>query len=180
MTTEQFIRQLFLNEMEKIVYTHRHHYLSFGLVSQGIEFLGACLDDKHEFIYDGKDTREYAGKRFRNAIEILFPKNYRPYAIKGKEHDLYDNLRNGMTHMVTPKPYVGLTHRQEAKHFGTEHLKLYDTVDGNGKTYKQLILIAEDYYNDFETACFTIIDKITKQEFQHPKMYREHLRTPKY
>lgn len=41
MTIIEFIKTVLINEIGDIV--DRHKYLSFGVVSQGIELLGACV-----------------------------------------------------------------------------------------------------------------------------------------
>jgi len=44
-TLTSFIEQVLKKEIKNIQRDENHHYLSFSSISQGIEFLGACLDD---------------------------------------------------------------------------------------------------------------------------------------
>lgn len=156
---DELIEIVLIQEFRELVYTHKFHYLSFVLICNGIEFLGACLDDKHEFQQQGR-----SGKRFRKAIEELFPKNYRKLAIKGTESDLYDIMRNNLTHTLIPSSKIGLTHRVEAAKEDVKHLSLSENK-------YQIRLICEDLYDDFEKACNEVIKKTHGKEFKHHKMY---------
>ena len=162
MKVKGFIETVFLGEYREIVYKHRFHYISFSLIALGIEFLGACIDEHHF----GK-TRQ-SGPRFRRAIQELFPPEYQRFINRG-DYDLYKNLRNGFAHQFRPGSTVGLTHRAESARYGTEHLQIY-----NG----QLILISEDLYEDFETACKKVIRKIDNRSITHPKVDSSFLSLP--
>ena len=41
-----FIRAVFLNDLRRMVYDANLHYLAFGTIADGIEFIGAC-DNAH-------------------------------------------------------------------------------------------------------------------------------------
>jgi hypothetical protein len=156
---DELIQIVLIDEFKALVYTHEFHYLSFVLICNGIEFLGACLDDKQEFTKQGR-----SGKRFRNAIKELFPEKYDSLNQKKEDFDLYNIMRNALTHTLIPSSRIGLTHRAEASKENVEHLSLSE----NGH---QITLICEDFYNDFEKACNEVIRRVHKKEFKHRKMY---------
>ncbi len=68
MTTIEFIEDYkrFVKDL-----TERHPYYCFGVVCMGIEFLGKCLDDEHDFDYYTKETPR---RNFNTAIDLLMPK----------------------------------------------------------------------------------------------------------
>ena len=163
MNVKEFITQVFLNEYKRLIYEHEFHYISFSLIALGIEFLGACIDE-HDFGQRGRSE-----KRFRRALTELFPSEYQRFNRRNDRYDLYDNLRNGFAHQFRPGSMVGLTHRAESAQYGTEHLQT-----DNG----QLILISEDLYEDFETACEKVIRRINSHSIEHPKVYSSFLSVP--
>jgi hypothetical protein len=177
MTTIELMNQIFISEYNSIVYKSKHHYISFSLIAQGIEFLGRCLDDKHGFDWEeNASQRDYSGKVFRKAIEKLFPAKYRKFAIKGSTFDLYKNLRCGLIHKLVPHSPIGLTHRKESKRFNTKHLQV--VKDTKGKEI-QLILICEDFYDDFVMAVNKVKEMVSNGELKHPKMGNHILYVPK-
>jgi len=99
MNVKSFIQGLLIEEIKSIQQKEGHHYLSFGLIAQGIEFLGACLDS-NEFFVERKSNQ-----RFNRAIMELFPSKYHKYVNdkKGQRFDLYENLRCGLLHIILPK-----------------------------------------------------------------------------
>ena len=72
-------------------------YLAFSLIAQGIELLGALLDEQ-EF----NDSNLSEG-RFRTALRELFPRTYASHSTKGGEFYLYEDLRCGMAHVLRPQ-----------------------------------------------------------------------------
>lgn len=63
-TLKQFIDKTLISEIKTIQQTSGHHYLFFGLIAQGIELLGACLDDT-KFHKKGRVVRDL-GKQLKN------------------------------------------------------------------------------------------------------------------
>jgi hypothetical protein len=161
MNVKEFIHQVFLDEYKRLIHDYGFHYISFSLIALGIEFLGACIDE-HDF-----GERGQSSLRFRRAIEELFPPEYQRF--NSGDHDLCTNLRNGFAHQFRPGATVGLTHRAESVQYGTEHLQIYDG---------QLILISEDLYKDFRTACEKVIRGIDNHSIDHPKLRRSFLSLP--
>ena len=140
---------------------HRHHYLSFGLMAQGIELLGACLDDG-DFEQPGRSSA-----RFALAIRELFVSQnplYGRYNNPREDPSLYAGLRCAQTHTMRPGKRVAYTHRTESVTERTTHLK---------QKGQKLILVCEDLYDDFKVACEDIIGRIQRNEltgdkFRHP------------
>lgn len=142
MTIKQFIENVLIKEIQQIQ-DYGHHYFSFLLIASGIEFLGACLDDK---LFHTKDQ---SSERFKKAIKELFPKTYHSYADR-----LYSDLRCGLAHVSKPNRGIGLTHQDEAAKFKTKHLQKTNT--------DQLILISEEFFEDFKRACNTVLNRSEK------------------
>lgn len=157
----EFIETVLIQDLEKMVYSCKLHYLSFGLIGQGIEFLGACLD---EVPFDKKNESQ---KRFKKAVQRLLTRANNAYA-KNKPprsaHFLYDGLRSGLTHTLRPKCGICLTSREEARADGTRHL----VEDPDGK----LILVVEDLYDDFNSACKGVIRMLQTKKLTNPKLYQ--------
>jgi hypothetical protein len=138
-------------------------YLGFCLISQSIEFLGACLDS---YPWDQKSI---SSERFRLAITKLFPDKYTDHA-KGK-YDLYSNLRCSLTHSLKPGISISLSERKWEKKAGLKdiHLKIQK---------EKLILIYEDFLDDFISACNRVLSMIEKGEINSDKIYRHIISVP--
>lgn len=149
LTLKQFIDKVLIKEIKSIQQTHGHHYLSFGLIAQGIELLGACLDNKKIH------KKGASGDRFRKAIDELFPASYKPYNDKTSNYDLYTNLRCGLLHVVIPGSFIELLQEAEKPAYDAEHLEIK-----NIKGKNRLILVSQELYQDFERACNEIIKRI--------------------
>ncbi|MFZ3073425.1 MAG: hypothetical protein WA162_09295 [Thermodesulfobacteriota bacterium] len=149
MKADKLIEKVLIKDIKNIQ-EKTFHYQSFFLMATGIEFLGACLDS------NGLTRRGFARKRFQNAIERLFPEEYKEHA-----SNLYKDLRCGLLHIGIPGKNFGLTQKNESMTYGTKHLEKY-----NG----QIILISEEFYEHFKEACNTVIDRIQKGELNHPKL----------
>lgn len=139
----QFIDHVLIKEIYEIQNDHgQHKYLSFGLISQGIELLGS-LTDKWQV-----DERGKSKLRFDKALKEFFDSEYHPYMDNTSEFHLYTNLRCGLLHIVVPKKKIALG--EIGKDGGRyEHLSVYDFQDGS----RRLFLMAETFYDDFRKAC---------------------------
>jgi hypothetical protein len=148
----QFIDHVLITEIDQIQNEHgQHKYISFGLMSQGIELLGS-LGDKEEF---NMDRPGESANRFNRGLNDFFGPEYRPYTDKNNDHYLYKNLRCGLLHIVVPKAKIALG--EIAKDKGIyEHLNIYEFTDGS----KRLVLLAETFYLDFKKACEQAIELI--------------------
>ncbi len=168
MNAKEFIEIYLMDGIGAIQGTgrHDHYYLSFGLITQGIEFLGACLDNG-DYLLQGRSRA-----RFEKAITELFPRDYHKYVGKGCAYDLYANLRCGLLHVVLPGHDVELIQQAEVSAFGGDNL---DIVEVRGK--KRLILVAQAFYNDFKDACEEVRKRIGNKEISDKKVYNPTLET---
>ena len=141
MTITQFLQATLISGIGDIVCAGGHYH-AFSLIAQGIELLGACLDEL-PIHHKGSSC-----KRFRAAIQELFPTEYHAFNDKGNPYDLYSNLRCGLLHVVMPKNNLELIQRAELGNFPEGHLGF-----GHQRGNKRLILVSEDFYGDFEQAC---------------------------
>lgn len=151
MNQKEYIQNVLIDEIGDIV--SRHAFLSFGLITSGIELLGILIDEKNNFFQKDK-----SGERFRAAIDKLFPREYSVYNDIGNtkrlKYDLYSELRCGLNHGTIPKTTIGLSERK----YGEKHLSI--RKDG------LLVLVVENFYDDFRTACHKVIDKIDSGEIR--------------
>lgn len=159
MTAKQFIENILIQEIWDIQRVRNHHYLSFGLISQGIEFLGACLDQE-DFHKQGLGST-----RFREAISQLFPQDYHPFNKKNTSFDLYTNLRCGLLHIFLPKPNLELIQQAELPAFDCSHLE-FSFLRGN----KRLLLVSEVFLDDFVNACGIVVQKIEQGALDKSKI----------
>src|SRR4030067_1965446 len=114
-----FIQKVLIDEFKEIQQDEGHPYISFSLVCQGIEFLGACLDS------EPFSAKGLSAPRFRRAIYDLFPTSYRKFNQgTGKPCDLYENLRCGLIHVILPGSRVELIRRAEKAKFSADHLEV--------------------------------------------------------
>ena len=137
---ECFINTVLLGNIKDMICTNSQHYLGFGVVACGIEFLGACMDSLPF------DAQNISRQRFEAAIKTLFDSKYHPYADKGAEYDLYKHLRCGMAHIIRPQGKVAFTTHNESITDNTHHLCVE-------KNTQKLILVSEAFYSDFAEAC---------------------------
>jgi len=159
MNIVEFIDHVLVTEIYRIqqCYEWKHAYLSFGLISQGIEFLGACID-KREFNTNQKGA---SSARFNMALKKFFGARYHPFAINSCDFSLYRNLRYGLLHIVIPTTRLALGERSNVRS-QQQHLQKYQ--DENGQ--ERQLLIAEDFYEDFKKACNEVMEIIkTKNIF---------------
>lgn len=95
-TIKDFIRMNLYPAIEMLK-NNGHPYFAFELIAAGIEFLGACMDDK-DFYQQNRGR-----KRFNNAIKQLSSLQ------KYEGFELYDNLRCGMCHVLLQKTTLNLS-----------------------------------------------------------------------
>lgn len=154
MKLNEFIEQTLIKEFRSIQQDPGNHkYLSFGLIAQGIEFLGSLIDDKEI------DQAGLSRIRFDSALINFFDSKYHEYANKDNDFNLYSNLRCGMLHIIIPAQNIALG---ELEHDDVNnHLKVLQFSDGK----ERLLLIAEEFYYDFKNACESVISKLENQSF---------------
>lgn len=160
----QFINDLLIGEIGRLVNDCKSHYFAFSLISQGIELLGACFDN-HDF-----EAKRMSEKRFKKAINELFvPLNslYGTYNQDESAFCLYKNLRCSLIHQVRPGK-IGLTHRKESVRETTKHLQISKI-----EKQKYLIIVIEELYNDFKCACEEVIRRIRNGQLSSPKLKKD-------
>lgn len=148
---EDYIRKYLIDEMADIVKNHQE--LSWVLMVAGIELLGRCIDSSKDSIEDENNNQDY----FRAGLK-LFKDEYQKYNTDDKNpHDLWKKLRCGLGHLTFPKGDIIISEK-------VNRGKNLDIVNG------KLVLVAEDFYEDFKTACEKIIDMLLNNQIQ-PKFY---------
>jgi hypothetical protein len=150
MNISDFIQKILIDELKEIQKSEGYHYISFSLIFQGIEFLGACLDTEP---FSAKGLR---ASRFRRAIYDLFPTTYHRFNQgSGRQFDLYEILRCGLLHVILPGSRLELIRRSEKAKLHADHLEIKE-IQG----IERLVLVSEDLFDDYERACKEIIARI--------------------
>ncbi len=148
MKITEFIKKTLIEDIEKIQQVHGYAYISFSLISQGIELLGSLIDS-YDFTEPNKSK-----KRFNNALKEFFPEKY-------KDKNLYDNLRCGLLHIFLPQKDLVLSEQKETILKNQKNLKKYKQKETGQEV---TLIIAEDFFNDFKYACNTVIALIESEE----------------
>lgn len=139
----EFIDTVLIDEINDII--PKHAYISFGLISQGIEFIGSCYD-KFDFHEQNQSTN-----RFKTGLEQFDPK-YSFFIIGSC--NLYKNLRCGLLHVFIPKSEISLGEKQ--KDIKYNHLQKNKLNDGT----ERYVLLIEDFFADFKNALEKLKDNI--------------------
>lgn len=133
MKPKAFIETVLVNEIKDVV--ERHPYLSFLLISVGIEFLGKCMmTDKQKW------NEIKAEKAFKLGMELIYAVNP-----EYKKLNLKSELRDGFAHTFLPKSKIALSQASHGIKNFQRNLQL------------QTVLVAETFYEDFASACKTVI-----------------------
>ena len=150
MDVPAFIQRVLIDEFKEIQQEERYLHILFTLICQGIEFLGACLDS------DAFSCKGLNAPRFRRAIYDLFPGTYHPFNQgSGRPFDLYENLRCTLFQVVLPGARLELIQRSEKPRLNANHLNIKE-IRGSDR----LVLVLEDFFDDFEKACKEIMERI--------------------
>ena len=153
LSAKEFIQKVFIDETGRLVDAGFYHF-AFVIIAQGLEVLGGFLDTKP------LKAREQSKLRFSHAINRLMPKEYSKF---NNNHRLYDQLRASLAHTFTASRSLLLTSNNDAK-FGKKHLQ---------ETDKKVILVAENFYNDFKKACLRLMDGMDKEIINDKKINEE-------
>ncbi len=152
MKVSDFIQDVLIDRFKEIQQTEKNHYISFSLICQGIEFLGACLDS------DPFASKGLGAPRFRRALHDLFPAAYHRFNQgSGKPFDLYEGLRPSLMHPILPGSPLELIRRSETEGFHATHLEVKEV-----RGARRLVLVLEDLFDDYEKACREVISRINK------------------
>ena len=112
--------------------------ITFLVIGQGIETMGAFLDKK-PFRAKGQ-----AASRFSVALDELFPPRYS--ALNGRGF-LFANLRSSLTHLSVGSPHLVLAHTcDKAVHLSVKN--------------KKTTLVLENLMDDYVAAWEKIIDRL--------------------
>lgn len=133
----------------RVLLCKRHEYYAFGVIAQGIEFLGAV----DRYINKGTklNTKGKSGQKFKEGI-AYFPNEYMDLINTG--FNLYDELRCGPTHAFCPGPNSYFRSRASLKS-GQVHLKKYSL------NKKELtVFVLEELIEDYETAVRQLVKKL--------------------
>ncbi len=167
MRISDFIQKVLIDELKEIQQDEGHPYISFSLICQGIEFLGACLDS------EPFSAKGLSAPRFRRAIYNLFPTSYRKFNQgTGKPLDLYENLRCSLVHALLPGSQLELIRRAEKVKLNVGHLEVREI-----RGFNRLVLVSEDLFEDYERACREIIARISDGRLRSWKFTRDLLHT---
>ena len=112
--------------------------ITFMVIGQGIETMGAFLDKK-PFRAKGQ-----AASRFSVALDELFPPRYS--ALNGRGF-LFANMRSSLTHLSVGSPHLVLAHTCDK----AVHLSVKD---------KKTTLVLENLMDDYVAAWEKIIDRL--------------------
>lgn len=168
MLTKTFIKEVFGEQIEAMTMGKDgktpYPYLGFSMVSQCIEVLGACFDE-----YDWED-HNLSGLRFRLAIKMLFPEKYQQFSGKKLKIDLFKNLRCPMVHQMRPGKNIGLSERKHQRNDAS----LIHLTQLNG----QLILIYEDFLEDFKRASNKLVEMNESGQLTTQKVTGHNLSVP--
>ena len=145
-----FIQKVLIDEFKEIQQDERHPTISFSLICQGIEFLGACLDS------EPFSAKGLSAPRFRRAIDDLFPRSYHKFNQgTGRPFDLHENLRCGLLRDILPGSRLELIRRTEKVKLNANHLEVKEI-----RGIDRLVLVSEDLFEDYEKACQEIMARI--------------------
>jgi hypothetical protein len=150
MRISDFIQKVLIDQFKEIQQKEENDRISFNLICQGIEFLGACLDS------EPFSAKGLGASRFRRTVHDLFPRAYRPFNQgSGRPFDLYENLRCSLLHDILPGTQLALIRRSEKEKLHATHLEVKEIRGMN-----RLVLVLEDLFEDYEKACREIISRI--------------------
>ncbi len=145
-----FIQKVLINEFKEIQQNKGDRFISLNLICLGIEFLGACLDS------EPFSAKGLSAPRFRRAIYDLFPTSYQKVNQgSGKLFDLYENLRCGLFLVILPGSPLALIQRSEEEKLDAHHLDIKE-IQGMDR----LVLVLENFFDDYEGACKEIIARM--------------------
>lgn len=161
----EFVQEVLIDEFNKIQRSESQPDISFSLIFEGIKFLGACLDS------EPFSAKGLSASRFRRAIYDLFPASYHPFNQgTGKPFDLYEISRCGLLHGVLPASRLELIGRAEKAQLCTEHLEIKEI-----RGLDRLVLVLEDFFDDYEKACKEIISRIRDGRLTGWKFMYDHI-----
>lgn len=132
LTAREFIQETLIKEFADIVNGEKeHNYISFLLISCGIEFLGKCMAPV------GTDWHHRASEQYFKQGISLFPD---PYKQQDIDDVLYHGLRCGICHALLPKNELIVSSTEEQ--------------DLNSNPIR---LNIHTFFDDFKKACTSLL-----------------------
>lgn len=150
------IKAIQIKEFRSIILNHKgSSFVKFLLLAVGIEYLGACLDEKpFNEPHESED-------RFNRALKKLFDKKYHKFTKKAAKVYLYRDFRCNFVHQIRPAKNIVITHTDESRRENTKHLE--NIIDS------PLVLVLEEFYNDYEKACNRLIRGFESGKYSNKK-----------
>lgn len=133
---KEFIETVLIKEIGEI--HKKHPYISFAIMTIGIEFLGKGINSLDKWNISGRSKIDFE-------LSINKLTNFDRYKPLLTSHNLWDSLRNGFAHSFVPKKTISLSSKDE-----TAHLENISST--------QINLRCEDLYIDFANACKEVIN----------------------
>lgn len=147
LSLKSFIETILINDLGRMTKDYGLHYLAFGSIAVGIEFLGACQDE------EPFSKERLSRKRFNAGINDFMrriDKRYYDFNQDGSPFNLYEQLRCGMSHVLRPQGTLKFCGKEAAEKDGYKHLEILPSNLG-------VLMTAEDFYDDFAKACHLLL-----------------------
>ncbi|QYH38181.1 hypothetical protein GYM62_04980 [Algoriphagus sp. NBT04N3] len=157
-----FIKTIYLQEMDDLVSYPEAAYSKFLILIQGVEFLGACQDPKP---FDSEESG-LSKKRFRKGM-VLLGEKYKRFLDDIDEISFYRDFRCPMVHQFKHNQKKISLATKSGVNNGDVHLKMNE----NG----QLYIVLEDFYQDIKTAAMILINQIEAGEYTITKLSEPYL-----
>lgn len=160
-----FLRHFLIKELSELIKMNGQPFLKFIPLIAGIEFLGACYDNRPF------DEERWSKKRFKKAISLMGNKYQRFDGSQRQKYPcLYEDFRCPMIHQFrTNQDKFRLTALQ------------YDCMDNERREYHLsfhegvYIIVLEELYKDFVTAVNKTIDDIKNKKLNIGKLKESHV-----
>lgn len=156
----EFIKAVYLREMEDLVLFPGAAYSKFIILIQAIEFLGACQDD-----YPFEKERK-SKERFRKGM-LLMGEKYQKFLDETDEIWFYKDFRCPMIHQFK--------HNQQKLALATKEGVKYKDVHLKWTEGGLLYIVFEDFYNDIKGAAQLLISQIGEGKYNVEKLSEPYL-----
>ena len=153
-TISEFINGTLIGTYKELSKINGYSYITFSLIFSGIELLGKCLDDTHDF-----EHRNPSG-HFDDGLK-LFDSKYHSL-------QLYEFCRCGFAHCVKPTKDSLIVLSQRTNIDINDRYK-YPNLCSIEESDKKVLFI-EDFYTDFEIVCNKVLKMIENGQLRHPKI----------
>lgn len=132
-----FLSGNFIKDLNKMIVNGMDYY-AFNLLCSGLELLGSFFDQ------EDLSKSSASKKRIDNALDHLFPKEYKANNIKSA---ITQQIRNGLLHQFRPTGKIALTSETSSNCPRKYHLqKSFDKSD------KRTIFVIDQFIDDFQNA----------------------------